>query len=173
MDIAYRIRQLWNLIRAKPLPESALVHVATILSPAELVLFHKQVASDRVHGYRVLRTLQQAGEQDARLLAAALLHDVGKSRTKMTVVDRVLGAVGERLFPEHTTNWGKNEQGRWRRPFVIRRQHAQWGATLAREAGSNPTTVRLIRHHQDPASVLDNLEDRQLLERLKWADNQN
>lgn len=173
MGLAYRIRQFWNLIRVKPLPKSALENVAAILSPAEVVLFRKQVAGDRAHSYRVLRTLQRAGETDTRLLAAALLHDVGKSRVKTTVVGRVVGAVGERLFPEHAATWGQTEQGSWRRPFVIRRQHARWGAALAKEAGSNPTTVRLIRHHQDRSHVLDDLEERQLLERLQWADNQN
>lgn len=173
MGIAYRIRQFWNLIRAKPLPESAKKNVAAILSPAELVLFEKQVASDRMHSYRVLRTLQGAGEDDRRLLAAALLHDVGKSQVKTTVVGRVIGAAGEKLFPWHAVRWGGSGQGRWRRPFVIRRQHAQWGAALAEEADSDPTTIRLIRYHQDRASVLDDPEERQLLERLQWADNQN
>lgn len=173
MGIAYRIRQFWNLIRAKPLPESALDIVAAILSPSEFVLFQEQVTGDRMHSYRVLRTLQGAGESDARLLAAALLHDVGKSQMKTTVVGRVIGAAGERLFPAQAARWGKSETGWWRRPFVIRRQHAHWGAALAEEAGSNPTTVRLIRHHQDRAHVLDDPEERQLLERLQWADNLN
>jgi putative nucleotidyltransferase with HDIG domain len=173
MGIAYRIRQFWNLIRAKPLPESAKRNVAAILSPAELVLFEQQVAGDRMHSYRVLRTLQAAGEDDARLLAAALLHDVGKSHMKTTVVGRVIGAVGEKLFPEHAVRWGETGQDWWRRPFAIRRQHAQLGAALAEEAESDPTTVRLIRHHQDRAQVLDDPEERQLLERLQWADDQN
>lgn len=173
MSLAYRLRQFWRLIRAQPLPEKAWTTIETILSPAELALFRQQTVGDRAHGYRVLLTLQEEGEDDRCLLAAALLHDVGKCRMKTTILDRVMGTVGQRLFPRRAAAWGKTTGRGWRRPFVIRRQHALLGATMAEQAGSEATTVRLIRHHQDSPQVMKDAEERHLLERLQWADNQN
>lgn len=173
MGIAYRIQQFWRLLKVEPFPQEALPVVAAVLSPAELALFRKQAATDQTHGLRVLQTLQAAGETDSALLAAALLHDVGKCRLAPTIWDRVVGAFGERFFPQRAASWGEGNPNLLRRPFVIRFQHAAWGAEMAQRAGSRPLTVRLIRYHQGDGEELQNPEEIQLLARLKWADNRN
>lgn len=173
MSIAYRIRQFWRLLRARPLPENAWRDIKDVLSPAELALFRRQSAGDCAHGFRVMKTLKDAGETDRRLLAAALLHDLGKSLMDTTTLDRVVGALGEQLFPERATRWGMASGQDWRRPFVIRQQHARWGADLASNAGSQTMTVNLIRHHQDPPEKMNEEEARRLLAKLQWADNQH
>ena len=173
MGIVYRVYQFWRLLKAEPFPQEALPVVAAVLSPAELALFRQQVATDQTHGLRVLQTLQAAGETDPDLLAAALLHDVGKCRLSPTIWDRVAGAFGEKFFPQRAALWAKGKPNLFRRPFTIRFQHAAWGAEMAQRAGSRPRTVRLIRYHQDDADNLHGAEERRLLARLKWADNQN
>lgn len=173
MSIAYRARQFWRLLRPQPLPDEGWSTIETILSPSELALFRWQQAGDRAHAYRVMQTLLDAGDTDRRLLAAALLHDVGKCQMQITLLDRVVGVLGERLFPEHASRWGNTAGRGWRRPFVIREQHARWGARLANQAGSAVVTVRLIRHHQEPPDKLGDAEARRLLARLQWADDQH
>lgn len=173
MGVFYRLRQFVNTVATPKLPANAWPLVEAILSADEVALFRRHAEVDRVHSFRVLRTLQEAGESDQHLLAAALLHDVGKSRARPTLWDRVAGSLGDRFFAERVSVWAQGGDEVWRRPFVIRQQHAEWGAQMAREAGSHPTTVRLIRYHQrDPQSLSEPYE-RRLVQRLQWADDRN
>lgn len=173
MSIVYRVRQFWRLLRAGLLPDEAWRIVEEILSPGELALFRRQSAGDCAHGFRVMKTLRDAGETNRCLLAAALLHDVGKSQLDTTTLDRVVGALGERLFPRRATQWGMASGHDWRRPFVIRKKHAWWGADLANSAGSETMTVTLIRHHQEAPETMSDDKARRLLAKLQWADNQH
>jgi len=66
----------------------------------------------------------------------------------------------------------------WRRPFVVKAQHAAWGAEMAANAGSDPLTVWLIEHHQDVLAPLKASEEvgteaERLLRQLQWADDHN
>src|SRR5260221_4790688 len=63
---------------------------AKILSPELLRLFQRMRRSEQQHSLNVLRTLQAQGHNDPALLAAALIHDVGKSRVAFHLSDRVL-----------------------------------------------------------------------------------
>ena len=173
MGVVYRLSQFWQLVTAQPLPATAWRHIEPVLTPAELELFHRYAPADHRHCYRVLLTLQESGEDDPHLLAAALLHDIGKVQMRPTLWDRVVGAIGERLFPVRAGHWGSAAYSWRRRPFIIRRQHPIWGAVMARQAGSQPYTVLLIRHHQDPPQIMTDQHLRQLLQRLQWADSRN
>lgn len=173
MGIIYRTERFVRALATRRLAAEAWIEIEAVLSPAEVALFHQHSAVDRVHSFRVLQTLQAAGETDPHLLAAALLHDIGKSRLPPTLWDRVAGSLGDRFFPRRMQEWAEGGNGAWRRPFVIRCRHAEWGAQMAREAGSHPTTVRLIRHHQNDGGALRDDEERRLLQRLQWADDQN
>ncbi len=172
MNIRYRLRQFWQLVTAQPLPPSAWREIESILSPEELALFRRHSPADRQHAYRVLRAVRAAGREHPALLVAALLHDVGKTRYRPRAWERVLGTVGERFFPDRITRWGRGEPRGWRRPFVIRAQHAAWGAEMAAAAGSSPLTVTLIRRHQDKAPTLDE-ETAALLRSLQTADDRS
>lgn len=173
MRVAYRFGQFWQLIRATPLPAPAWQEIETVLSPPEVALFRRFHPSDQRHSYRVMRTLRGAGDDEPALLAAALLHDVGKTRLHIRLWERVLGTLGERFFPQKVRAWGSGRASGWRRPFAIRVQHAAWGAELAEAAGCSPLALRLIRHHQD--KELDRLDPdlARLLRRLQWADEQH
>lgn len=173
MDIGYRAQQFAQALVTRQLPVDAWAAIEGILSPSEVALFRRHTAVDCVHSFRVLETLQETGETNPCLLAAALLHDIGKSRLPITVWDRVAGSLGDRFFPKRATAWAKGGDGGWRRPFVIRRRHAEWGAQMAHEAGSHPTTVRLIRYHQSDPGLLEDRGERRLLQRLQWADDHN
>ncbi len=156
-----------------PLPPTAWQEIQAVLTPAECDLFQKFATGDRWHGYRVLCTLREAGHADPDLWVAALLHDVGKTRAQFTAVDRSVEAVLRLMFPRRVHRWEQGDLHSWRRPFVVRAQHADWSAEMAQAAGSSSTAVSLIRRHQDSLpSVLTNHEDR-LLSYLQWADDQN
>lgn len=173
MNIRYRLRQFWQLVTARPLPPAAWQDIEAILAPRELALFRRHSPADRQHAYRILCTLQAASHDRPALLAAALLHDVGKTRCRPRPWERVLGTLAERLFPGRVEHWGAGEPRGWRRPFVIRAQHAAWGAEMAAAAGSSPLTVALIRYHQDKDAASGNGETATLLRCLQAADDQS
>ena len=171
MGLRYRLRQLKNNLTAGPLSEAAQRQVAAALSPAEQALFGRLSYADQWHSVRVLGDLCAAGYNDRDLLAAALLHDVGKTRQPLTAWDRTVIVVGAALWPERAARWGAGPVDSWRRPFVVRAQHPDWGADMAAASGSSAAVVDLIRRHADrPAG--DGAAD-VALRALQWADDQN
>jgi hypothetical protein len=116
---------------------------AEVLNPSLLALFRAMRRSERLHSLNVLRTLRAAGYDHPALLTAALLHDVGKSRAAYHLWDRVIVVLVSAVAPETARRWGAAETPRgWRRPFVIREQHARWGADMVAAASGRPARFR-------------------------------
>lgn len=172
MDLRYRLSQFWRNVTAQPLTALEQEEISESLNPDELALFRLMSTSDQRHAYRVYTLLRASGHSDADLLAAALLHDVGKIRVDLSAWDRTVAVLGETLLPQKAKAWGDGEAGGWRRTFVVREQHASWGAILAVEAGSREDVIDLILRHQDPLSLNGSGEDERLA-LLQWADDQN
>ena len=73
----YRVRQFGRALTARvSLEERALV--ARVLPAPAAALFYHMPRQDQRHGLDVLYGLQARGEDAPELLAAALLHDIGK-----------------------------------------------------------------------------------------------
>jgi hypothetical protein len=169
----YRVRQFWQALSAGPLPEEAWIDIRSVLAPAEFVLFERQSHGDQQHAYRVMRTLRSAGRNEPELLAAALLHDVGKSFCRTYWWDRPLVVLLQGLVPGWSARLASGNVGSWKRPFVVKEQHAEWGADAAKKAGCSATTVVLIQRHQDPLRQCDGDRATRLLAWLQWADDNN
>ncbi len=173
----YRVRQFWSALTAAPRPED-LFEVGKTLSPALMRLFEQMHPSEQAHSLIIYRRLREQGETDTDLLAAALLHDVGKSLYPLQMGERVAIVLMKALFPGYAKSWGQGEPKGWKRPFVIAEKHAEWGAQMAAQAGASPTTVELIRRHQEPAlsdahpRLASRREDHWLM-RLQSLDNES
>lgn len=169
----YRVWQFWQVLKARPLEREDEIEIATILNPDELELFLRQDIGGQQHALRVMRKLKEAGHDDAELLAAALLHDVGKTTTLSKWWDRPVVVLGQALLPARSAQWASGDKNGWHRPFVVKKYHPDWGATAAASKGSSPLTAALIkRHEQLDKGDAQGREDR-LLALLQWADNQN
>jgi hypothetical protein len=125
------------------------------LTPLQINLFRRMQASEQVHAYRVLEHLKAGGQSDPNLLAAALLHDAGKTLYPLTILDRVIVVLGSHFFRKGAARWSAGSPTGLCRPFVVAAQHPAWGADLAIQAGASPRTVELIRRHHDPHSSDD------------------
>lgn len=171
---AYRTRQFWQALRAGPLTAAARREVAAVLRPAEFTLFETQSYAGQQHSYQVMRTLLETGHDERDLLVAALLHDVGKARLRLTWLDRIKVVLTHLLAPGLARKWAYGRQNRWTRAYLVRFHHPAWSASALAEAGGSPLSVALVRRHQDPllASEGDSEENR-LLALLQWADDQN
>lgn len=143
----YRIWQFWKSITARLSPADW-AEIGQILTSPQLELFRALPPSDRAHSFRVMKTLIQRGFQDQQLLAAALLHDAGKSQHPLRFWERPIPVLVERFFPGASTVFLDYPPRGWRRALVVACQHPEWGAELAAGAGASPLTVWLIRNHQ-------------------------
>jgi putative nucleotidyltransferase with HDIG domain len=169
----YRIRQFKQAIAAPELNDIQLTEVKEILEGAELALFLRFDRGEQWHSFQVMRTLKEAGHDQPELLQAALLHDVGKTRSPLSVWDRSFVVVMKKMLPGKTAVWGNHSAQGWKRPFVVKAQHPEWGAEMAEAAGSSALVVNLIRRHQDDLIESDHPEEDKLLRLLQWADDQN
>jgi hypothetical protein len=154
--LTYRSRQFWHALRspAKRVETDALL---ARLSPEQIILFRRMHPSEQAHAYEVLKRLLALGHHDPDLLTAALLHDVGKVRSPLSLFDRALAVLGKHFFPDAARRWGEGRQRGLRRPFVVAAQHPAWGADLAAAAGVSPRVCDLIRRHQDSSDGNDSL----------------
>lgn len=166
-----RVRQTLQVITAwiRPVDDDALA--AEYLDPALLELFQTMRRSDRQHHLRVLKYLLKRGHNHPSLLVAALLHDVGKTRTRLTIIDRILAVLVKALLPRRFERWSQSEPRGWRRAFVVSAYHPIWGAEMIIAAGGEPLAADLTRFHQtSPGEIQDdNLRD--LLIKLQAADD--
>ncbi len=178
MSAIYRARQFVRAASAWTRPQDA-EQVRRYLSPAAADLFQGMPHYDRRHALDVLRTLQKRGYTNRDLLAAALLHDVGKTghqagrlrlwhRVGVVLMRAFWPGLLERLGQERPTGSGKSGRA-WRQPFFVQLHHAALGAELALKAGCSPQTAELIRRHEDLAHAADN----PLLAALQAADSVN
>jgi hypothetical protein len=154
--LAYRTRQFCNALPGsrKRVKADALL---PYLSPSQITIFRQMQPSEQAHACEMLEQLKVAGQTDPDLLAAALLHDVGKILYPYTLVDRVVIVLFKRFFQRKTGGWRQGTPGRLRRLFTAAALHPAWGADLAEQAGASPRTVELIRRHQEQPSGGDPL----------------
>ncbi|MDD2696332.1 MAG: hypothetical protein PHD58_10440 [Anaerolineales bacterium] len=178
MEIPYRLRQLWQALAAAP-DRRGIDEATAWLTPAQITLFLRQPAFEQAHSLKVMRRLLANGEHHPDLLAAALLHDVGKTYYALRLWERAYIVLVGVLFP----NWAQRGGARapealgklpfWRRPLEVARGHPEWGAEMARQAGVSSLAAWLIQNHQNQeAAPLVTLNER-LLAALRRADGNN
>lgn len=148
----YRVRQFMLAVGAWFRPgEDAEREARCRLSPEAMCLFLQMPSYDRRHAVRVAEALQAQGYVESDLLAAALLHDVGKTaqeQGRLRLWHRV-AVVLLGLWPGLLERVGEDRPGSWRYRFFVQRSHAAIGAESARRAGCSALTAELIRRHED------------------------
>jgi hypothetical protein len=147
--IAYRSRQFWSFLTG-PRSQVRTETLLPYLAPSQIALFCHMRAAEQVHGFHVFEQLKSNGQSNPDLLAAALLHDVGKIMYPPTLLERVAVVLGHRFLRRQSARWSEGKPTGFRRPFVVAAHHAEWGADLARQAGASRRTVELIFRHHDP-----------------------
>jgi hypothetical protein len=149
---------------------SAEAWVGSVLNEREHTLWRRMSRADRRHAAGVARRVEQTLGAGATppVLAAALLHDVGKVSAGLgtygRVVATVAGAATGRTMAETWT------QGRgFTRRVGLYLRHPEVGADMLAMAGSDPLTVTWGREHHLPAEEWT--LPRPLAEALRAADD--
>ena len=165
----YRAEQFFQALTAYVHPEELEI-VRDYLPPVGVFLFLSMPRQDQRHSLDVLYSLQQNGFDNPDLLAAALLHDVGKAEGgRLRLWHRIIIVLLRATRPDWLVWLGSGTAfypGSWRHPFYIHLNHPARSALLAESVGCSPLTVELIQRHQDP---LPPEADRSAIEKLLAA----
>ena len=170
--IRYRLGQVKQQLGfVAPLSAAEQAEVAARLPPAALALFETMSPADQRHSLRVCQGLRARGCVDEAMLAAALLHDVGKAGGRVPFWTRPAIVLGRRLAPRllaklvvRPRDFARQAAAlpRWRRSVSYAWYHADVGADLAAAAGLPEQAVLYIRtHHQSdgPAAALHAVDE--------------
>lgn len=169
----YRAGQFFRSLRPVMTTADQAAISAYLSTPQLRQLFARMDPVDQQHALAAFNALRRAGETNADLLVAALLHDAGKSLTRVRLWHRVLVVLLGTLLPDWLPVLASAPPGSWRYPLAVYCNHPALGAELAAAAGATPLTVRLIRRHQSPpAGPASSPEDRLQLA-LYRADDDN
>jgi hypothetical protein len=125
------------------------------LEPHLLPLFASMQPPDQRHGCRVAAAMLQTGWNSPDALAAALLHDAGKSVPggRVTLPDRVMVVLLRAIAPGLLGRIG----GVSGSGIGAALRHAETGAAMLRDAGASPYLVWLVAHHHRREIVDDPL----------------
>lgn len=158
----YRARQFGNVFRSRLSAAADLLRQT--LKPAQQRLFAAMPPVAQRHHLDVCLDLQRQGWDDPEVLAAALLHDVGKGA--LGAWERAVIVVIQNLAPALIASVSRY-RGPGRGPLAwlsVQAGPAERGAALVAAAGGAQRTVEIIRYHEcggdDPA-----------LDPLRQADN--
>ncbi len=118
------------------------------LVPGEVELWRRLGAADQRHLVRVARDVQADLGDDATepVLAAALLHDVGKLAAHLSTYGRVVATLSIKVAGADTAVAWTETRGFTRRVGLYA-QHEDLGADMLALAGSDRLTVALVREH--------------------------
>ena len=138
----YRSRQFFGALR--PRVDGGLrADAFGLLREPEQRLFSTMTLRDQQHCLQVYDRLRQRGHDDHELLAAALLHDVGKGR--IALWHRVVYVLLAAATPGLLRLLAVSGQGpNWREALYRCPHHPGLGAELARQAGCPNQVVALI-----------------------------
>jgi len=123
------------------------------LLDTEVVLWRTMSRPDRRHAVGVARPVELAlGDEATRpVLAAALLHDVGKTESGLGTYGRVIATISGGVVhrdPETIKAWTRTRG--FTRRVGLYLQHPKLGGDLLGMAGSDPLTEAWARQHHLP-----------------------
>jgi hypothetical protein len=148
---AHLVRRFFGSLRPGGPPPADEVWAQGQLLPAEVRLWARMAGADRRHAVGVAQRVERAlGHEATRpVLAAALLHDVGKTESGLGTYGRVVATLSAKVA-------GHDMAARWQRGRGFTRRvglylnHAAIGGDLLELAGSDPLTVAWTREHHLP-----------------------
>jgi hypothetical protein len=137
-------RRFLGSLSPRPLDPGDVAWVDEVLLDDELALWARMPLADRKHAARVARDVARRLGPDATrpVLAAALLHDVGKVEAGLGTLARALATLVGR---GRTARWEGRSGFRGRLARYLR--HDVIGADLLAASGSDPLTVAWARDH--------------------------
>ena len=145
-------RRFFGSLRPGGPPEADRAWVEDVLSEAEYGLWQRMYGPDRRHSVHVAREVERRLGHEATppVLAAALLHDVGKIDADLGTWGRVVATMSAKVAGADTARLWIKSTGFTRRVGLYL-HHPEIGADMLELAGSDPLTVSWAEEHHRPA----------------------
>ena len=126
---------------------------ASVLTPAESALWVRLSTADRRHAVKVARRVQlrlapTAYGGDMLWPGAALMHDVGKAESNLSILERVIATLASKAVNVATARgWARSATGLRARigSYLI---HGEVGADMIRKAGGREAIAAWTEVHQ-------------------------
>lgn len=126
------IRRFFGHISARSLSPLEQDLIGRSLKPDLAKLFFMQPSEDQRHA---LTVLERSGSSEPDLVEAALLHDVGKTASRLGPVGRSLATIAGLLGLPVPTRW------------KLYLDHGRIGAKILSDAGASPLAIAFSLHH--------------------------
>ena len=113
-----------------------------LLNERELQLFNRMLPFDRAHSLEVFRQVAEIAPANRALQTAALLHDIGKGKPRLS---HRVGLVVAQSFGFDLSKWRRAPARTFRGDLYNLANHAEVGARFLEAAGSDPEVVAIVR----------------------------
>ena len=129
----------------------------SLLSPGEFVLWIRQSEYDQSHAVQVARRVERRLARTAHAgeglwPGVALMHDVGKSESNLSLPERVVATLASKVFGVATARvWAASASG-WKRRLGLYLIHGELGAAMIRAAGGREEAAVWSEVHQGYAT---------------------
>lgn len=151
--VLHLVKRFFTSVRPGPPAAADEVWARSQLLPGEVQLWAAMPNPDRRHAAGVGRgVVELLGDQATRpVVAAALLHDVGKTADGLRTPGRVVATLLWAALPDQRARHWADQAG-WRGIMGRYHLHPVIGADLLSSAGSDPLTVEWAAQHHQPES---------------------
>lgn len=148
---AHLVRRFVRSLRPGGPGRAAEAWVAERLLPSERELWSRMSGADRRHAHAVARRVERAlGHEATRpVLAAALLHDVGKTDAQLGTYGRVVATLSGAVAGRDMAHVWRTGRG-FTRKVGLYLLHPQLGGDQLELAGADPLTAAWAREHHLP-----------------------
>lgn len=149
MSAMHLIKRFFGSVSASALSADETVWVNSRLLPGEQLLWDRMSTPDQRHAYGVGQRVVELLRTEATrpVIAAALLHDIGKVDASLGTFTRSLATLaGQQATPAQIESWGREKGWLGRAGRYLR--HNEIGAEMLRAAGSDPLTITWAREHE-------------------------
>jgi hypothetical protein len=153
MQAAHLARRFFSSLGPSPLSREDAAWAAEHLLGPEQVFWALMSDSDRRHAISVARQVSTTlgSRADRPVLAAALLHDMGKTASGLGTFGRVVATLAGLVARDRAQAWSSATGIKCRIALYL--CHPELGAGQLARAGSDPLTVAWAREHHLPASA--------------------
>lgn len=153
-SVLHLTRRFFGSLRPGGPPSAERAWAESQLLPGEVVLWRQMPGPDRRHSAAVARRVEASlGDRATRpVLAAALLHDVGKLDSRLRTYGRVVATLAGAVVgrdPAVVHQWTLADG--YTRRVGLYLEHARLGADRLALAGSDELTVAWAREHHLPS----------------------
>ena len=151
MKTAHLTKRFFGSLRPGGPGVEAEAWVGGVLTTDQIELWRRMSGPDRRHAYAVARRVERALGHEAAppILAAALLHDVGKVDAGLGTYGRVIATLSAALAGRENAELWRTRSG-FTRKVGLYLLHPDLGGDQLALAGSDPLTIAWARQHHLP-----------------------